>query len=382
MSKTIVFFSTKGGVGTTTVSFNAAVSLSLEKKKVLFLSLNVEAPLDASRMHKVKINKSMVEMVNVWVKIQDNPEFIQKNFLTAINPYLDFQTVAASPRAGSSFKIEQLDLVLKFYKTLDYDFIIIDGGKNLTDVLLKIFDNANLIIFTATPDILSLYHTKWIIDTLQSLGFPVSMMKVILNRSQSVGGVSFSEVKIIIPIEIIFSVPSDGKAAIFALNRRIPVVLDNPKSKISLAISSLAKILAENENIYISHKELTDLRVKQENLPLYQEKTDIWSNLGLVESAHRGVGEEKEDPLVNLKQRVHRSLIESMNLEKISLDAMNIAQKRRLREKTEELLVNILAKEAEGIISSLEVRKQLIKEIVDEALGLGPLEDLLKDPEI
>jgi len=45
-------------------------------------------------------------------------------------------------------------------------------------------------------------------------------------------------------------------------------------------------------------------------------------------------------------------------------------------------VVNLLTEEAGSFISSFEVRKKLVKEILDEALGLGPLEDLLADPTI
>ncbi|GAG95237.1 unnamed protein product, partial [marine sediment metagenome] len=46
------------------------------------------------------------------------------------------------------------------------------------------------------------------------------------------------------------------------------------------------------------------------------------------------------------------------------------------------VISNILAQKSAGLVSSYEVRKELVKEIADEALGLGPLEDLLRDPEV
>jgi len=382
MPKVIVFFSTKGGVGTTTISFNTAVNLSLQKKKVLFLSLNLDAPLDAARMHKVRLRKSMAEMINTGDKRKNDKEFVKKTYLTPINPYLDFQVAVTSLSVLSYLNAEGVEKALTFFKEVGYDFIIIDGGKNITDILIKVFDNANLILFTATPDILSLYHTKWIVDTLQSLGFPIVMMKAVLNRSQSSGSVSNPEVKMILPIEILSLIPSDGKVVAFALNKRIPVVLDNPNSRICTAINSLVKMLCGNESIYISHKELSDLRIKKGGVILQRAKSDIWTSLGLTEPLNEEINAQEKDPLIDLKNRVHKSLIENMNLRSISLGTMDAEQKKLLRRKTEDLLVNILAKEAEGIISSREVREAMIKEIADEALGLGPLEDLLRDNEI
>jgi pilus assembly protein CpaF len=46
------------------------------------------------------------------------------------------------------------------------------------------------------------------------------------------------------------------------------------------------------------------------------------------------------------------------------------------------LVSNLLVEESGMLISSPEVRRKMVKEIIDEALGLGPLEDLLADPDI
>ena len=51
-----------------------------------------------------------------------------------------------------------------------------------------------------------------------------------------------------------------------------------------------------------------------------------------------------------------------------------------LREQTKKMVVEILNKEdTKGILNSREDMNQIVKEILDEALGLGPLEDLLSD---
>ncbi|MCM8827619.1 MAG: CpaF family protein, partial [Candidatus Omnitrophica bacterium] len=55
---------------------------------------------------------------------------------------------------------------------------------------------------------------------------------------------------------------------------------------------------------------------------------------------------------------------------------------KELREKAEKIVSNVITLEAGGFISSTEVRKKITKEIIDEALGLGPIEDLLRDPTV
>ena len=224
MTHTIIFFGTKGGVGTTTIALNTALSLSLKKKKVLFLGMDLAAPLDIARMCSIKKKHTMVDLIPVWDEVKNDSGVLKKDFFTPINSYLDFIGAVISLKMVSHFNRENTGLILKSFNSMGYDFIIIDGGKNLTEIVLSIFDNANLIFLVATPDILSLYQTKAELDTFQSLGFPLKMMQAILNRSESKGSVSSAEIKILLPIEIFCQLPSEGKTAGLALNRSNPIV--------------------------------------------------------------------------------------------------------------------------------------------------------------
>ena len=92
---------------------------------------------------------------------------------------------------------------------------------------------------------------------------------------------------------------------------------------------------------------------------------------------------EEADEVIVLKRRVHNRLIDELNLKRLDLKVFSDAKKtKELRNKAEMMVANFLAEEAGSFISSSEVRKKLVKEILDEALALGPLEDLLADPSI
>jgi len=382
MAKTISIFSTKGGVGKTTVALNIAVSLSLKKKKVLILDLDLGAPLDMVKMFGVKPKKAMVDLFPVWERIKKDAEALRLTFLTHINPHLHFLPAVLSLKTASYIDSKHIDNVFGVLKTLDYDYIIIDGGDNLSDILIKIFDYSNLILLILTPDILSLYQVEWILDALQSVGFPLHMIKGVLNRSESKGSVKLREIKMLLPIDLFSQVPSDGVTAGLALNRQIPVVLDSPNSRLSLAIESLAKNLLYKENIYISPTQLSELRIKKEDVVEEKKKVDIWTSLGLTEPLKEVEIKKDEDVIIALKKRIHQNLLEEMNLKRLPVEVitMDVEKTRKLRMEAEKILANILAKEAHGFIASFEVRKKLTKEIIDEALGLGPLEELIRDP--
>ena len=384
MARTAVFFSTKGGVGKTSIALNVAISLSLKKHKVLLLGLDLEAPLDAAKMSNAKVRRAMVDLLPVWEKIKKDPQALRQTFFTAINPYLDFIPAVVSLKTISHLDVKAVRNILGLFRGLDYEFIIIDGGNNLSDILIETFDNANVIFLVVTPDILSLYQTEWVMDTLQTMGFPLAMVKIILNRSDSTGSVSPSEIKMILPVDIFCKIPSDGKVAGLALNRGVPFVLDSPNSRMSIAIDDLSTSLIENESVYISHKQLSELRVKKEDDEKQHKIRDVWSSLGLVEPLKEVEIERSKDIIIAFKRKVHRRLIDEMNLKKLPVEiiTMDAEQTKKLKEEAEKIVANIIADAAEGFLSSYEVRKKFIDEIIDEALGFGPLEDLIKDPRI
>ncbi len=76
-----------------------------------------------------------------------------------------------------------------------------------------------------------------------------------------------------------------------------------------------------------------------------------------------------------LKYRVHRRLIAE-----IDANVLQGPGRQGSREEVANVARNLLA--AEGGPGIINVREQLVEEIVDEALGLGPLEPLLRDPTV
>jgi pilus assembly protein CpaF len=81
---------------------------------------------------------------------------------------------------------------------------------------------------------------------------------------------------------------------------------------------------------------------------------------------------------VDLKRRIHRRLLQYMDLKTLDMGSV---QEEELRARARNLLIDIIG-ELETDISVDVDREMLIKEVLDEALGLGPLEDLLDDEAI
>lgn len=379
-TRVISFFSPKGGVGKTLFALNTAVSLSLKGKRVLLLDFDLGAPQVTAKLLGIEPKYCLFNLVGHIEEFKEKKRNIH-NYLSVYKNNLAF--LPAISKLSNKIKINPT--VVKDLITVvksDFDFVIIDSGNNLSDNLLAAFDCSGLIILVLTPDILSVYQTEWLLDTLQSIGFPLSMIKVILNRADSKGSISWQEIKVLLPSSIIALAPSDGRTVGLAVNRGIPVVIDSPNAKISQVISKLADELIARTNLYIEHKNLTELRVAKEEFMEPEEA--FWEKIGLVDKTQQVDLREEEDEVIRFKKKVHKQLIDELDLKRLSVEmfAYHPERMKELRGKAERIIANIISQEAGGFISSLEVRKKITKEILDEALAFGPLEDLLKQPDV
>jgi septum site-determining protein MinD len=379
MAKRIVIFSTKGGVGNTLLATNLAVSLSQgQLKRVCLIDLDIQGLGDMARMMYINPQKAMVDLM---YHLKNMPKgFKKQDFLTPTTLGLDFIAGVLKPQQSPHLEAGMIKEIFDLLDK-DYDFIIIDTGKNFNEIFVSVLNQANLILLVVTPDILSIYQNKWVLDILQILHLPLAMVKIILNRAESAASISWQEVKVSLPCDIIAQIPSEGKVAGMAVNQGIPVVVNSPRAKISQAIMRLADQLVSDHKLFIETREIDQSRIKE--AAVLEKVGDLWQKEGLVEPLGEYVPKEEIDETLMMKQRIHKRLIEELNLKRLDLKLFSDTKKtKELKDRAEMMVSNLLTEEAGSFISSAEVRKKLVKEILDEALALGPLEDLLADPAI
>jgi pilus assembly protein CpaF len=78
-----------------------------------------------------------------------------------------------------------------------------------------------------------------------------------------------------------------------------------------------------------------------------------------------------------IKASIHRKLLERLNL--ANLDAVD---REEAKDTIREVIQDLLSWEDQPVALNLRERERLAEEILDEIFGLGPLEPLMKDPEV
>ena len=321
MSRRIVIFSTKGGVGKTLIAANLAVSLAKEQgQKTCLVDLDLQAVGDMARMLDLKVDKSIVELLQ---QLKKQPtEFKKSDFLIHSYMGLDLLCGVTKPQQAPHLKPENIKEVFNLLDK-DYDYTIVDAGRSFSDLLLATLNQANLIILVVTPDILSIYQAEWAIDTLQSLQIPLSMIKVILNRAESISSISLQEIKVNLLCGILNQIPSEGKVVGLAVNRGIPVVIDSPRSRFSLAINKLSEQLVKDKDLFTDNREIDQLRLQQVVL---EKPAKLWEEEGLTEPVIEELTakEERADDILILKRKIHSRLIDELIFKRLDLKRRKI----------------------------------------------------------
>ena len=357
MCKIITIFSSKGGVGSTVIAANLAVELSQQQKKVVLIDLDFQFGGDAFKMLNINPSKTIADIVSVIDRLNSD---VLERYLTFYSMNLNLLSAVSHPKQSELIKPQFLKRILCFLSER-YDYVIIDAEKKFSEKLAAVFEETNLILLLTTPDILSINQTNKTIQTIESLYFPAEMLKVVLNRGESAGAVKFSQIKKVLPVEIVASIPSSGKALSLSINRGIPIVIDNVNDPVSKAIKDLASVVA---------------------------REDIGREMKPVEPKEVLSVDVDDKQIRELKKKIHNRLIEKLDLEKLDIffktnlvgEIGDQTKVKRLRDKTEKVITHLLSEEKTGL--SREACQKLVKEIADESLGLGVLEDLLEDSEI
>ena len=233
--KIITVFSAKGGVGKTTFSTNLGAYLASTGARVLVVDLDL-AFGDVGISLQMLPQNSIVDLVQMAGHI--DAQGLQ-SIVTHHESGLDAACAPAEPSDADRIPGHTVGELLKVAKG-SYDFIVVDTPPAFTEHVLAAFDNSDLLVLIATLDIPAVKNLRLTLDTLDLLGSPREDRVVVLNRSDAKVGLRSEDVVAVIKQEIAVMVPN-STAVPASVNRGVPIVLDEPKHPVSVAIRELAE---------------------------------------------------------------------------------------------------------------------------------------------
>jgi pilus assembly protein CpaE len=232
----ITVFSAKGGCGKTTLATNlAAVLADRGRHEVCLVDLDL-----AFGDVAIALQLFPARTIGDALPMADNLDFpALQALLTPHSPGLCTLVAPLEPGIAESIPASLISDVLTMLRA-HFDYVVVDTPPAFDDQVLAAFDLSDVVALLATLDIPALKNLKITLETLDLLNFPQDRWHVVLNRADSKVGLSLHEVEKILHTPISAHIPSSRDVPA-AINQGVPIVLDDPRHPVSLAIRALAE---------------------------------------------------------------------------------------------------------------------------------------------
>lgn len=238
----ITVFSTKGGVGKTTIATNLAVSLHKEsKQKVVMVDLDLQFG-DVAVMLNVVPKRTITELIQDIGQM--DAELMEKYLVTHASG-IRVLPCPTRPEYAELITGGHVEKIIEILKQ-SYDYIVIDTPPFFHETTLTALDQSSQILLIVALDLPTIKNVKLSLEVLDTLHLK-GKVKMVLNRSSSDIGIKCEDMEESLGLKVVSHIPSEGRVTVAAVNKGIPFVTGEPNSGIAGSIRELAGMVIFNE---------------------------------------------------------------------------------------------------------------------------------------
>jgi pilus assembly protein CpaE len=245
LGRLALLYGAKGGVGTTTIAINSAISLARELQRKTAL---VDANLQFGDLRVfLDLGLDTASFVNA-ISEPDLDADLLRRLMTHHHTGIDLLLAPPSPEAADIVMERQRSDPTSMTNLLGllrraYDYTLVDMVKTIDDFNLQLFDEADVIFVIMTADLSCLKNVRLVIETMDHLGYEKGKVQLVLNRSNAYTGINVANAESALGRKIDYQIINEYRGAISSLNSGEPFMSSRPDSPLGRSVSEFAKAI-------------------------------------------------------------------------------------------------------------------------------------------
>jgi len=343
-----VLINAKGGSGATTLGLEAARTLKRGNATVAL----VDADLSGRRTLSVLLDAVRLFDENRTLGVYS---LIASNGITAVE-------LTDSLDNAFALRVEEVDsLVDKLAQ--QHEAVIVDAPAPFAAAVRPFMVRASRYVIVLEPNLLGTSAARALIGDLAKFGIPLARIWIVTNLRGGRAEISARELEKALGGTVVAEIPGKGDRnfarAIETLAKRLATAPQEPPLT-SLRASSSTTAASGGQSLAASNG--------------HADGASSNGHAASVEMKPQRANSERRD---RLKAEIHEAVtrrIDVVAASRAHTDGQKIAE---LRAQISEVTGQLLTERADS--DTVEERAELQQEIIDELLGLGPLEDLMRD---
>ena len=265
--KTLIVFSPRGGVGTTTIASNLAIAIqnNSNKKTLLLDGKQFFGHLDI--FFNVMSRNNLLDLIP---HLSELDQVLLDEVIVDHVSGIDLLLGPNSLPGAQGLHPENYYSLVNILQNI-YEYIVIDGGNSVTENTVTLLDVSQTIVLVINPDLASLKDARDFIGICNSLTYPPEKLVVLLNNSGLRNSLDITEINKALGREVFGVIPSEPGIAMDAINFGVPAFYRDKKRKFSRSINKISKKMIN----YLEHSSSRKL------------KKDEKANLDLLDKSSR-----------------------------------------------------------------------------------------------
>jgi len=380
--RVITFSGPKEGVGKTSICVNLALAwANYQKRNVIIIPLDPMCRQEQAML----LGLNPPAMADI-IKTLGRESVSALGALLRGKIPISSYGVGVLPLAKKRSDVSKMspDLILPILSKLSQSFDIFIDVDPYFPMQVFAFDISDIVFWVTNSNVSSLNATAATFREINELHFPMSKFEVICNLYDMPGAISPNEVEKFykqMNKDILAFMPWEDALPGYTNQNKI-LIVEQPNTQ---WVKILRVLMGRLSELNPAEKQW----VSSVASPEFVHGSDmLWRKLeretepasGAPQPAQPVARVDVPDFWDELKMKMHRDVVSALETERIKITD-DAAANEATRKKVDLIINGLLQKEASMPLTR-EQRAKFINELLDEILGLGPLEELMRDPAV